>query len=236
MKRRLDAEKRWAGEAAVMASSGGSLVGSPSSGGVVEAAAVRGGWLVLACVSKRPSAWVAMASLVKEMKSVMAARTGSGRRHNQRTKRTSMLAEAPAASGGRRHRDLISVRASDRRWSPSSWLDKSRIIWTLFSVDGENSFRRNILRSLYSTALLPFASSQADICGKSESGMAAKTWDDVIFFNLNWTSAWRNQMAAATVENVGSLRWWMAGSMATGEAGSAGEEVVASAGMAKARA
>ena len=105
-----------------------------------------------------------------------------------------MLAEAPAASGGSQHRDLISVRASDGHWSPSGWLDKSRIIWTLFSADGENFFTRNVLRSLYSTVVSPFASSQADICGKSVSGMVARTWsawvqDDVIFFNQNWTSA-----------------------------------------------
>ena len=122
---------------------------------------------------------------------MMAALTGSGRRRNHRAKRTSMLAEAPAASGGRRHRDLISVRASDGRWSESGWLDKSRIIWTLFLADGENFFKRNSLRSLYSIAALPFASSQADICGNSVSGIAARTWsawvrDDVIF-NLNCT-------------------------------------------------
>ena len=79
---------------------------------------------------------------------MIVARTGSGRRRNQTAKRTSMLVEAPAASGGRQHRDLILVRASDGRLSLSGWLDKSRIIWTLFSVDGENFFRKNILRSL----------------------------------------------------------------------------------------
>ena len=132
---------------------------------------------------------------------MIAAHKGSGRHRNHRAKRTSMLAEAPAASGGRQHSDLISVRASNGRWSLCGWLDKSRIIWTLFSADGENFFRRNSLRSLYSTASLPFASSQADICGNSVSGMAARMWsawarDDVIFFNLNWTSARQNYMAA----------------------------------------
>ena len=107
---------------------------------------------------------------------MMAARTGSGRRRNQRAKRMSIFAKAPAASGGRRQRDLISVRASDERWSPSGWLDKSRIIWTFLSADGENFFRRNALRSWYSIMLLPFPSRQVDICGKSVSEMAARTW------------------------------------------------------------
>ena len=97
--------------------------------------------------SSRLSVRVARPSSSKEVKSVMAARTGSGRHRNHRAKRTSMLVEAPATSGGRQHRDLILVRASDGRWSPSGWLDKSRIIWTLFSVDGENFFKINSLRS-----------------------------------------------------------------------------------------
>ena len=169
---------------------------------------------------------------MKEVKSVIGARTGSGRRRNQRAKRTLMLVEAPAASGGRQHRDIITIRASDGCWSPGGWLDKSRIIWTLSLADGENFFRRNILRSLYLTASSPFASSQADICGKSVSGMAARMWsawvqDDIIFVNLNWTSARRNHMAASMVENVRSLRWWMAGGVAAGRAESAEEEAVA---------
>ena len=54
--------------------------------------------------------------------------------------------------------------------------------------------------------------------------MAARTWsawvrDDIIFFNLNWASARRNHMVALMVENVGSLRWWMAGGMAADEGG-----------------
>ena len=165
---------------------------------------------------------------------MIAARTGSGRCRNQRAKRTSILAEAPAASGGRRQRDLISVRASYGRWSPSSWFDKSRIIWTLLSVDGENFFSRNALRSWYSIASSPFASSQEDICGKSVSGMAARTWsawvrEDIAFFSLNWTSARRNHMAASTVENVVSLKWKApAGEAVAVEAASAG-------GMAKVR-
>ena len=142
-----------------------------------------------------------------------------------------MLVEAPAASVGRQHRDLILVRASDGRLSLSGWLDKSRIIWTFFSADGENFFRKNILRSCNSAASSPFATSQADICGKSVSAISARTWlawvrDDAIFFNLNWTSARRNHMVASTMENVGSLRWWMAGGVAAGEAGSVGEEAV----------
>ena len=142
-----------------MASSGGSSVGSPTSGGAVEAVAVRGGWLVAVWASRRLSAWVARSSPLKEAKLVMVARTVSGRRHNQRAKRTSNLAEAPTASGRRRQRDLISVRASDGRWCPSGWFNKSRIIWTLLSADGENFFSRNSLRSWYSIALSPFASS-----------------------------------------------------------------------------
>ena len=37
------------------------------------------------------------------------------------------------------------------------------------------------------------------------------------------------------VENVGSLKWWMAGSKVAGEVVSAGEEASLSAGMMKAR-
>ena len=41
VKRWLGAGKRWAGEEAAMASPGGLSVGSPTSGGAVEAAAAR---------------------------------------------------------------------------------------------------------------------------------------------------------------------------------------------------
>ena len=40
-------------------------------------------------------------------------------------------------------------------------------------------------------------------------------------------------MAASTVENIGNLKWWAGGSEASGEVVSAGEEAVASAGMAR---
>ena len=164
---------------------------------------------------------------------MMAARSGSGRHHNQRAKRTSILAETPAALGRMRQRDLISVRASDGRRSLSGWFDKSRIIWTLLSADGENFFSRNALRSWYSIASSSFVSRQVDVCGMSVSGMAARTWsvwvrEDVTFFSLNWTSARPNHMAASMVENVGSLK----------QKAPAGEAVAvesASAGMAKAR-
>ena len=183
--------------------------------------------------SSRLSAQVARSSSLKEAKSVIAARTGSGRRRNQRAKRKSILAKAPAVSGRRRQRDLISVWALDGRWSPSDWFYKSRIIWNLLSADGENFFSSNALRSWYSIASLPLASSQVDICGKSVSGMAARTWsawvrEEVTFFSLNWTSAWRNHMAASMVENVGSLKW-------KAPAGEAVAVESASAGMAKAR-
>ena len=48
--------------------------------------------------SSRLSARVARLSSSKEVKSVMAACTGSGRRRNQRGKRTSIFAEAPAVA------------------------------------------------------------------------------------------------------------------------------------------
>ena len=228
----LDAGKRWAGEEAAMASSGGSLVGSPSSR-AVEAAAARGGWLVAVWASRRLSARVARSSSLKEAKPVMAAQTGSGRCRNQRAKSTSILAEAPAVLGGRRQRDLISVRALDGRWSQSGWFDKSRTSWTPLSADGENFFSRNGSRSWYSIVSSPFALSQVDICRKSVSGMAARTWsawvwEDVTFFSLNWTLAWRNHMAVLTVENVGNLKW-------KAPAGEAVAVESVSAGMAKAR-
>ena len=125
---------------------------------------------MVALASRRLSAWIARVSLSNEAKSVRAARTGAGRCHNQIAKRTSILPEVPAASGGRRQRDLILVWALD-----GHWFDKSRIIWTLLLVDGDNFFSRNILRSWYSIALSPFASSQVDICMKIVSGMAART-------------------------------------------------------------
>ena len=87
----------------------------------------------------------------------------------------SIFAEVPVSSGGRRQRDLISVRASDGLWSPSGWLDRSRIIWTRHSAKGENFCRGNALRSWYSIASSPFASSQVDICVKIVSGMVART-------------------------------------------------------------
>ena len=101
--------------------------------------------------------------------------TGVGRRRSHRANRTSIFAEVPVSSGGRQQRNLISVRASDGLWSPSGWLDRSRIIWTRCSIEGENFCRRNALRSWYSIASLPFASSQVDICVKIVSGMAART-------------------------------------------------------------
>ena len=161
-------------------------------------------------------------------------RRGSGRHRNQRAKRTSILAESPAASEGRRHRDLISVTASGGRWSPSGWFDKLKIIWTLLSADGENFFSRNALRFWCSTASSPFASSQVDICEKCVPGMEARTWsawvqDDITFFSRNWTSARLNHMAASTMENVGSLKW-------KAPVGGAVAVESASAGMAKARA
>ena len=78
---------------------------------------------------------------------MMAERTGVGRRRSHRAKRTSIFAEVPASSGGRRQIDLISVRASDGLWSPNGWLDRSRIIWMCRSAEGENFCRRNALRS-----------------------------------------------------------------------------------------
>ena len=105
----------------------------------------------------------------------MAEWTGVGRRRSHRANRTSILAEVPVLSGGRQQRDLISVRASDGLRSPSGGLDRSRIIWTRHSAEGENFCRRNALRSWYSIASSPFALSQVDICVKIVSGMAART-------------------------------------------------------------
>ena len=65
--------------------------------------------------SRRLLAQAARSSSVKSEKFVMVARTGSGRRRNQRTRRMSIFLLLPVASGGRRQRDLISVRASDWR-------------------------------------------------------------------------------------------------------------------------
>ena len=94
-----------------------------------------------------------------------------GRRRSHRAKRTSIFAEVPVLSGGKRQRDLISVRASDGLWSLSGWLDRSRIIWMSRSAERENFCRRNALRSWYSIASSPFASSHVDICGKIVSWM-----------------------------------------------------------------
>ena len=107
---------------------------------------------------------------------MMVEQTGVERRRSHRAKRTSIFAEVPVSSGGRRQRDLISVRVSDGLWSPRGWLDRSRINWTRRSAEGENFCRRNALRSWYSIVSLPFASSQEDIRGKIVSGMAARTW------------------------------------------------------------
>ena len=41
---------------------------------------------------------------------MMAEWTGVGRRRSHRANRTSIFAEVPVSSGGRRQRDLISVR------------------------------------------------------------------------------------------------------------------------------
>ena len=79
----------------------------------------------------------------------MAERTGVGRRRSHRANRTLTFAEVPVSSGGRQQRDLISLRASDGLWSLSGWLDRSRIIWTRRSAEGENFCRRNALRSWY---------------------------------------------------------------------------------------
>ena len=137
----------------------------------MEAAAVRDGGLDAAWTSSRPSACLARLSLSSyDAKFVMAERTGVGSRLSHRAKRTSIFAEVPVSSGGRRQRDLISVRASDGLWSLSGWLDKSRIIWTHRSAEGENFCRRNALRPWYSISPSPFASSQVDICGKIVSG------------------------------------------------------------------
>ena len=51
--------------------------------------ALIGGWLVALWASRRLSAHVARSSVVKSEKFVMAARTGSGRRCNQRARRMS---------------------------------------------------------------------------------------------------------------------------------------------------
>ena len=139
---------------------------------------------------------------------MMAERTGVGRCRNHRADRTSIFAEVLVSSGGRQQRDLISVRASDALWSPSGWLNRSRIIWMRRSAEGENFCRRNALRSWYSIASLPFVSSQVDIFGKIVSGMAARTWswEDLTLRRRNCTLARQNHTAASSVENVGSLK------------------------------
>ena len=85
-KRRWDVGVRWAGEDAAIESSGSSSMESPLS--AVEA--VRRGRPAAVWSSSRLSAWVAMPSSLKEVKLVMAERTGSGRRRNQRPRRTSI--------------------------------------------------------------------------------------------------------------------------------------------------
>ena len=97
-----------------------------------------------------------------------------GRRRSHRAKRTSIFAEVPVLSGGRRQRNLISVRVSDGLRSLSGWLDRSNIIWMRRTAEGENFCRRNALRSWYSIASSPFVLSQVDICGKIVSGMEAR--------------------------------------------------------------
>ena len=73
------------------------------------------GRLVALWASRRLSARAARSSSVKSEKFVMAAWTGSGKRHNQRARRMSIFLLLSVASGGRRQRDLISVRALDGR-------------------------------------------------------------------------------------------------------------------------
>lgn len=86
-----------------------------------------------------------------------------------------------------------------------------RIDFTRCSGVNENFFRRYALRSSYLTALVPWASSHAAICGKIASGSAARTWsawveESFTFLILNWTSARRNQIAVSTVEKAGSRK------------------------------
>ena len=153
------------------------------------------------------------------------------------------------------------MRASDGLWSPSGWLDRSRIIWTRHSAEGENFCRRNALRSWYSIASSPFASRQVDICGKIVSGMVARTWSAWVWKEPYFPKAELyfgaiNHIAASTIKNVVSLKcrrpsgealvvvaWCRepvgaAGSLSLGAAGtsSAGAAGTSSAGMAKARA
>ena len=66
---------------------------------------------------------------------MMTERTGGGRRRSHRANRMSIFVEVPVSSGGRRQRDLISVRVSVGLWSPSGWLNKLRIIWTRRSAE-----------------------------------------------------------------------------------------------------
>ena len=105
---------------------------------------------------------------------MMAEQTRVGRRRSYRANRTSIFADVPVSSGGMQQRDLILVRALDGLWSPNDWLDRSRIIWMRRSAEGENFCRRNALRSWYSIASSPFASSQVGICVKIVSGMAER--------------------------------------------------------------
>ena len=141
----------------------------------MEVAAVMAGGLAVAWASRRLSACLARSSSSWDVKFVMAERTGVGRRRSHRAKRLTIFAEVPVSSGGGWQRDLILVRASDGLWSPSGWLDRSRIIWMCRSAEGENFCRRNAWRCLYSIALSPFMLSQVDICVKIVSGMAART-------------------------------------------------------------
>ena len=196
---RLDALKCWAGDAAAMVSQGG----SSSSGGLMEVAAVRDGGLDAAWASNRLFARLARSSSSEDAKLVMAEWTGVGRCCSHRVKRKLIFAEVPVSSGGRRQRDLISVRASDGFWSLSSWLDRSRIIWTLRSAEGENFCRRNALRS----------SRQAKRTFVGRLCLGWRRGCDQPWYGSNSLSEGgivlrprRNHIAAHTVENVGSLK------------------------------
>ena len=89
---------RWEGDAAATVSSGRLESRWSSSGGSGGVVAWIGGRLVALWASRRLSA--ARLSLVKSEKFVMAARTGSGRRCNQRVRRMSIFLLLPIASGG----------------------------------------------------------------------------------------------------------------------------------------
>ena len=104
---------RWEGDAAAMTSSEALENRLSSSGGLGAVAAWIRGWLMALWASRRLSARVARSSSLKSEKFVMAARTGSGRRRNQRARRMSIFLLLPAVSGERWQRGLISVRASD---------------------------------------------------------------------------------------------------------------------------